>query len=397
MERIVVVGAGLAGLRSVQSLRGAGYKGQLTMLGSEPHPPYDRPPLSKGLLSGDVSESVLPVDWESLDVELLLNRRATRLRSEVVETDGGSVDFDGLIIATGATAIRLPGNCAGRTLRTIDDAWNLHGSLKPGTHLVIIGAGWIGAEVATTAVRAGCRVTVVEASEAPLAGVLGLEVGKHMEQWYADAGIELIIGTLVEGVEEHGVALKDGGFLPADEVLIAVGARPETDWLVGSPLTPDGISADGAIVTDEGLRTSVQGICAVGDCATWWSGRYEKRLRVEHWDNALSGPPVAAANLLGKDSEYDPVPYFWSEQHGRMVQYAGHHSATDEVVWRGTPDESQWAVCWLVDDVMTAILAVDKPRDLAQARKMLLQGERVDLVRLTDPSISLRSCTISAA
>lgn len=385
MERIVVVGGGLAGLQSVQALREQGYEGHLALVGSEPHRPYDRPPLSKELLAGDVDDSTLEADWDELDVELLLGHRATKLRPGAVDTEAGPLDFDGLIVATGASPVRVPGDGAQRTLRTVDDARSLRAALRPGARIAIVGAGWIGAEVATVAAAAGCRVTVVEAGPAPLAGNVGAEVGRHTQRWYHEAGIELLLETPVEAVVDGGLALEGRPFLPADEVLSAVGVRPDVGWLAGS-----GLDVGGAVPVDERLRTSLPQVCAAGDCAAWWSPRFGTRLRVEHWDNALRAPHVAATTLLGGDAVHDPVPYFWSHQHGRMLQYAGHHGGADEMLWRGDPRE-HWAVCWLREGALVAILVVDRPRDLMQARRVIARDQPVDRERLADPDVAVKT------
>lgn len=389
VERIVIVGAGLAGLESVRALRSQGYRGRVTMVGAERHLPYDRPPLSKELLSGGVDDSTLEADWDDLGVELLLGRRATKLRPGAVDTDAGSLDFDGLIVATGATPVRLPGDGPQRVLRTVEDARGLRSALRPGARIAIVGAGWIGAEVATAAAAAGCCVTVVEAGSTPLAGSLGDLVGRHTERWYAESGIDLRLDAPVEGVVEGGLALSSGESLPADEVLAAVGVRPETAWLHGS-----GIEVDGGIVVDERLRTSLPEVCATGDCAAWWSPRFATRLWVEHWDNALRAPQVAASTLLGGDAVHDPVPYFWSAQHGRMLQYAGHHGAADEVIRRGSPSADRWAVCWLREGFLVAILVVDRPRDLMQARRVIAAGRPIDRVRLADPDTPIKTAVL---
>ncbi|MQA86898.1 MAG: NAD(P)/FAD-dependent oxidoreductase [Streptosporangiales bacterium] len=383
MERIVVAGAGLGGLRSVEALRRRGYTGRVTVIGAERHLPYDRPPLSKAVLSGKVDDTTLEADWDEPDVELLLGRRVIGLRDGVVETDAGSLDLDGLVIATGASPVRLTGGPY-RVLRTIDDALALRAVLRPGLRLAIVGAGWIGAEAATAAAAAGCAVTVVEAAPAPLATAVGPEVGARTVRWYRESGIDLRLNVGVEAIEPGGLTLSDGDPLPADEVLVAVGVRPEVGWLAGS-----GLALDDGVVVDEKLAAR-PGVVAVGDCAAWWSPRFGCRLRVEHWDTALNSPETAAATLLGADDAYDPVPYFWSEQHGRMLQYAGYHSVGEELIWRGDPDGDQWTACWLREGVLVGILTVDRPRDLLQGRRLIGAGGPVDRDRLADPSIPVR-------
>jgi 3-phenylpropionate/trans-cinnamate dioxygenase ferredoxin reductase component len=384
MERVIVAGGGLAGLRTAEALRAQGYTGRLTLVGAEPHRPYDRPPLSKNVLRGETDDTTIDADLDALGCKPLLGERATGL-GEVLETTAGPLGFDGLVIATGATPIRLPGDGPQHVLRTIDDARALRAELRPGTTVAIVGAGWIGAEVATAAAAAGCRVTVLEAADAPLAGAVGAEVGARTARWYAEAGVELRYGVKVASVEKGGLDLAGGGSLAADVVLTGIGVRPATEWLAGS-----GLALDDGVVVDEYLRTERPGVLAVGDCAAWWSPRFGRRLRVEHWDTALNAPDVAAANLLGGDRRYDAVPYFWSEQFGRMVQYAGHHPAGDTMVWRGDPDVGGWSVCWLSGERLVAVLTVDRPRDLVQARRAIAGGALADPQRLADPDVAVR-------
>ncbi|GAA4500292.1 FAD-dependent oxidoreductase [Actinoallomurus oryzae] len=385
MERVIVVGGGLAGLRTAETLRAQGYRGDLTLVGAEPHAPYDRPPLSKAVLRGETDDTTVAPDLDGLGCTTLLGRRATGL-GEDLETTEGPLAFDALVIATGATPIRLPGDGPQHVLRTIDDARALRAALRPGARLVIVGAGWIGAEVATAAAAAGCRVTVAEAADAPLAGAIGAEAGSRTARWYAEAGVELRHGVKAASVEPGGLELAGGGSIEADLVVTGIGVRPETGWLEGS-----GLALENGVVVDEGLRASRPGVFAVGDCAAWWSARFGRRLRVEHWDVALNAPDAVAANLLGGERVYDAVPYFWSEQFGRMVQYAGHHPAADTTVWRGDPDADRWSLCWLAGERLVAILTVDRPRDLVQGRRLIASGAAVDTGRLADPEVPVRA------
>jgi 3-phenylpropionate/trans-cinnamate dioxygenase ferredoxin reductase subunit len=385
MDRVIIVGGGLAGLRTVEALRAQGYAGALTLVAAEPHAPYDRPPLSKAVLRGETEDTTVTADWDALGCELLLGRRATGLGADL-ETTEGPLGFDGLVIATGATPIRLPGEGPQHVLRSVEDARALRAALRPGARLVIVGAGWIGAEVATAAAAAGCRVTVVEAADAPLAGAIGAEVGARTAGWYAEAGVELRYGLKVASAGPGGLDLAGGGSIEADTVLTGVGVRPETAWLEGS-----GLTLENGVVVDERLRTGRPGVFAVGDCAAWWSPRFGRRLRVEHWDTALNAPDVVAANLLGGERGYDAVPYFWSEQFGRMVQYAGHHPVADTMVWRGDPGADAWAVCWLSGDRLVAILTVNRPRDLLQGRRAIAAGARVDAGRIADPGVPVKA------
>lgn len=391
MNRVIVVGGGLAGVRSVEALRAKGFEGEVTLISAESHPPYDRPPLSKAVLMGDRDETTIDADWERLRCEPMLGVRATALEpgtdggGGVVRTTAGDLPFDGLVIATGSAPIRLPGEGPQRVMRTIDDARELRAGLREGAAVAIVGAGWIGAEVATAAAAKGCRVTVVEAADAPLAGALGAEVGARTARWYTEAGVELRTGVKVGSVDPGGLTLADGDRIGADEVVVGIGVRPDLGWLAGS-----GLDLDEGVVVDGSMRTSRQGVVAVGDCAAWWSARYERRLCVEHWDTALNAPDVAAATLLGQEAVYDAVPYFWSDQFGRMVQYAGHHAGSRRLLFRGDPDGAKWAACWLTDDRLDAIATVASPRDMAQARRIITAGTPVDVDLLADPAVAIR-------
>ncbi|MFD0686923.1 NAD(P)/FAD-dependent oxidoreductase [Actinomadura fibrosa] len=397
MDRVIVVGGGLAGVRAVEALRKNGYEGSLALLSAERHRPYDRPPLSKAVLAGDSDDTTVDADWDALRCDLLLGERATALRLDepgsggTVASTAGDLPFDGLVIATGAAPITLPGDGHQHVLRTIDEARDLRGRLVPGARIVIVGAGWIGAEVATTAAGKGCAVTVVEAADTPLANALGPEIGARTAPWYAEAGVELRTGVKVAAVEHGGLALAGGGRVDADEIVVGIGVRPVLGWLDGS-----GLLLERGVVTDASFRASTADgaprpdVVAVGDCAAWWSGRYGRRLLVEHWDTALNAPEVAAKALLGGDAVYDAAPYFWSEQFGRMVQYAGSHAASERLLYRGDPSEPKWAAVWLTGDRLDAILTVDRPRDLVQARRVIAAGTPVDPAAIADPDVPVR-------
>jgi 3-phenylpropionate/trans-cinnamate dioxygenase ferredoxin reductase subunit len=387
---VLVAGAGLAGLRTIEELRGRGYTGEITLVGAEARPPYDRPPLSKKLMTGELDDTTLRADLDGLGVRALLTQRATGLGDGVLDTDGGEIAFDALVLATGASPVALPGEGAQHLLRTLDDALELRKLLTPGVRLAIIGAGWIGAELATAAAHLGCQVTVVEAVAAPLAAGIGARVGALTVPWYAAAGVDLRLEQGVAEVRPGGLALAGGGWLAADVVVTAVGVRPATGWLAGS-----GLELDNGVAVDGGLRASAPGVFAAGDCAAFWSARYGRRIRFEHWDVALHAPEVVAANLLGGDEAYDPVPYFWSEQFGRMVQYVGYHGKADRLLYRGDPAADQrWGAAWLDGDRLTALLTVGLPRDLLQGRRVIGSGAAVDPAKLADPAVPVRDCVL---
>ncbi|MFC8783113.1 NAD(P)/FAD-dependent oxidoreductase [Streptomyces nigra] len=391
---VVVAGAGMAGVQTAVALREKGFTGTITLIGAEPHQPYDRPPLSKAVLLGTAEGSAFDVDFEALGVELRLGREVLGVRTadHVLDTEAGPVPYDVLVLATGAEPLRLPGTegvPGVHLLRTLDDAQRLRPVLARQHDVVVVGAGWIGAEFTTAAREAGCAVTVVEAAERPLAGALPAEVAAPMAAWYADSGAVLRTGTRVERVEPGEVVLDDGTRVPAGAVVVGIGARPATAWLTGSDIA---LGAHGEVLADDRLRTSAPDVYAVGDCASFPSGRYGERLLVHHWDNALQGPRTVAADILGEAAApYDPVPYFWSEQFGRFVQYAGHHPGADTLLWRGDPAGPAWSVCWLREGRLTALLAVGRPRDLAQGRRLIEAGTPMDATLLEDPARPLKS------
>ncbi|MGW5638773.1 NAD(P)/FAD-dependent oxidoreductase [Streptomyces sp. NPDC003832] len=395
-RRVVVAGAGMAGVQTAVALREQGFTGTVTLIGAEPHQPYDRPPLSKAVLLGKAEGSAFDVDFEALGITLSLGHEVLGLRpaDHELDTEQGPVGYDVLVLATGAEPIRLPGaeGVPGvHLLRTLDDAERLRPVLARQHDIVVVGAGWIGAEFATAAREAGCSVTVVEAADRPLAGALPAEVAAPMTAWYADSGAELRTGARVAHVEPGEVVLDDGSRVPAGAVVVGIGARPATGWLAGSGIE---LGGHGEVVADERLRTSLPDVWAVGDCASFPSGRYGERLLVHHWDNALQGPRTVAADIIGEAPvAYDPVPYFWSEQFGRFVQYAGHHASADTTVWRGDPSGPAWTVCWLREGRLVALLAVGRPRDLAQGRRLIEAGTRMDPGLLVDPARPLKAAT----
>ncbi|MGW7466257.1 NAD(P)/FAD-dependent oxidoreductase [Streptomyces xantholiticus] len=386
----------MAGVRTAVALRERGFDGPVTVIGAEPHQPYDRPPLSKAVLLGTAEGSAFDIDFEALDVELRLGVEVTRVRTDAheVDTAAGTVPYDVLVLATGAEPVTLPGSVGVpgvHLLRTLDDAARLRPLLAEKHDIVVVGAGWIGAEFATAARQAGCAVTVVEAADRPLAGTMPAEVAAPMAAWYAQYGAELLTGARVAGIEPGAVVLAGGRRVPAGAVVVGIGARPATGLLAGSGIE---LGPDGAVVADRYLRASAPDVYAVGDCASYPSDRYGERLLVHHWDNALQGPRTVAANIAGGDEDlepYDPVPYFWSEQFGRFVQYAGHHGAADTLLRRGDPAEDSWSVLWLRDGALVALLAVGIPRDLAQGRKLIMSGAVLDPERAADPSVPLKA------
>ncbi|NUK86036.1 NAD(P)/FAD-dependent oxidoreductase [Streptomyces lunaelactis] len=382
MRTVAVVGASLAGLSAARSLRKQGFDGRLIVIGDEQHRPYDRPPLSKEFLAGTVREAdlALETDGEDLQAEWLLGVRAAGFDPgdhAVRLADGRSVRADGVVIATGATARMLPGGDGldgVHTLRTLDDARALRADLARGGRLVVIGGGFIGAEVASTAYGLGLDVTVVEAAPTPLAGPLGEVMGGVVSTLHADHGVRLLCGVGVKGLSGSArvdaVLLEDGRSIPADTVVIGVGARPCVEWLEGS-----GVVLDDGVKCGADGRTSVAGVVAVGDCASWYDPFAGVHRRVEHWTGARERPDAAVAALLSAGAATPAAPrppYFWSDQYGVRIQFAGHSAGADSVtVEEGLPDERSFLAVYRRSGHPVAVLGMNQPRLFTRWRKQL--------------------------
>jgi NADPH-dependent 2,4-dienoyl-CoA reductase/sulfur reductase-like enzyme len=382
VRTVAVVGASLAGLSAARSLRKQGYDGRLVVIGDELHRPYDRPPLSKEFLSGVLGERdlALETDGEDLRAEWLLGTRAVGLdaRERTVRlADGGAVRADGIVIATGAAARQLPGSegLAGvHVLRTLDDARALRDELAGGGRLVVIGGGFIGAEVASTAWALGLDVTVVEAAPTPLAGPLGEEMGRIVSALHTDHGVRLLCGVGVKGLSGEtrvdAVLLEDGRTIPADIVVVGVGARPCVEWLEGS-----GIALDNGVTCGADGRTSLAGVVAVGDCASWYDPRAGHHRRVEHWTGAQERPAAAVATLLAGGAVEPGVPrppYFWSDQYGVKIQFAGHAAGADSVtIEQGAADDRDVLAVYRRAGHPVAVLGMNQPRLFTRWRKQL--------------------------
>ncbi|MEV0322251.1 NAD(P)/FAD-dependent oxidoreductase [Streptomyces sp. NPDC050658] len=377
MRTITVVGASLAGLYAARELRAQGFDGRLVIVGDEPHQPYDRPPLSKDFLTGTSEEAQLALsDGEEateLAAEWLLGTRARGLDPRgrtVLLDDGRTIAGDGVIIATGAAARRLPGPALEgvHTLRTLDDARALRAGLTGGTRqVVVIGGGFIGAETASSCVALGHDVTVVEAAPLPLLPQLGPELAAVCAGLHARGGAALLTGTGVSALRGdtavRAVELTDGRLLPADVVVVGIGATPNTGWLAGSTLAV----GDG-VLCDDGCVTVLPQVVAVGDVARVGGSR------AEHWTSAAEQPRVAVRNLLaaGTVETARPLPYFWSDQYGSRIQFAGRRRADDAVrIVEGSPDEGSFLAAYEREGRTTAVLAVDRPRPFTRMRRAL--------------------------
>jgi NADPH-dependent 2,4-dienoyl-CoA reductase/sulfur reductase-like enzyme len=381
VRSVAVIGASLAGLSAARALRRQGFDGALTIVGAEARRPYDRPPLSKEFLAGDICESdlALELDDENLDARWQLGAHATGLDAgtgAVMLDDGTEVRADGVIVATGARARLWPGAqyVAGvHVLRTIDDALALRQELRPGARLVVIGAGFIGAEVASTAIKLGLDVTVIEAACTPLAGALGEDLGAAVARLHAKHGTRLLCGVGVSGLTgaDHvtGVELADGRHLAADVVVAGVGAIPNVEWLDGS-----GLELANGVMCDAGGATSIPNVVAVGDCAAWYEPCVGAAHRVEHWTGARERAAVAVSTLLAGRYQGGPVkaPYFWSDQYGCRIQFAGIARPDDEITFEtGDLDEDSFLAVYRRDDRPVAVLGVDQPRLFTRLRRQL--------------------------
>ena len=384
---IAVIGSSLAGLRAAETLRTQGFDGRIHFIGDEPHPPYDRPPLSKKVLAGEWEpERVLlrKADaFQALDLTLHLGQRATALDPTgrtVTLADGGTIAFDGCVIATGAHCRRLPNqpNLAGIfELRTIDDSLALRDALAMGTPKVcVIGAGFIGAEVAATARERGLEVTIVEALPVPLLRGLGAQMGPACAAIHGDHGVDLKLGVGVDGFlgasRVEAVRLNDGTVIEADVVVVGIGAAPTTGWLEGSGLTV----TDG-IVCDAFLSTGAPGIYAAGDVARWPNEFLGEEVRIEHWTNAADHGEYAAKNLLGElhngdRAPYSAVPFFWSDQYDRRIQFLGRAKPDDRVtIAVGSVDERSFVALYERDGMLAAVFGMNQPKATMRMRAQL--------------------------
>jgi len=381
MKSVAVIGASLAGLSAARALRKQGFDGELTIVGDEVRRPYDRPPLSKEFLAGVVGEDdlALEADDDDLNAQWLLGARATRLDATagaVHLDDGTAVGADGIVVATGARARSWPGSdgLAGvHMLRTVDDALALRAELRPGARLVVIGAGFIGGEVASTATKLGLDVTVVEAALAPLAGPLGVQLGAAVAQLHAEHGTRLVCGApvadLTGGDRVTGVQLADGRHVPADVVLVGIGAIPNTEWLCDSPL-----ELVNGVVCDAGGATAIPNVVAVGDCAAWHEPTVGWPHRVEHWTGALERPTIAVATLLAGRHDGTPAkpPYFWSDQYDRRIQFAGIANPGDEITFEvGSLRDASFLAVYRREGQPVAVLGVDQPKLFTRWRRQL--------------------------
>jgi 3-phenylpropionate/trans-cinnamate dioxygenase ferredoxin reductase component len=402
-QTFAIVGAGLAGATAAQALREEGFDGRVVLLGAEPERPYERPPLSKQYLRGEgdkpfVHEAGFYADH---DIELRVGETAVSLdpgRRELALDTGERLAFTRLLLATGAEPRRpgIPGADLDGVhfLRTLADSDSLRARLQAGGRLVVVGAGWIGSEVAASARELGVEVTVVAPETVPLERVLGREVGAFYRDLHAGHGVALRLGAAVAAVEGDGrverVRLGDGGTIDCDAVVVGVGAQPRTGLAAAA-----GLAVEDGVLVDARLETSVPGIFAAGDVAGQQHPRLG-RLRVEHWDNALSQGRAAALGMLGSTVAYDRLPYFFSDQYDVGMEYSGHAASWDRVVFRGDPASGEFIAFWLAGGRVLAAMNVNVWDVAEPLRELIASGEEVDERRLADPGVPLPASTVTA-
>jgi 3-phenylpropionate/trans-cinnamate dioxygenase ferredoxin reductase subunit len=358
-ETFVIVGASLTGAKAAETLRSEGFEGRVLLVGAEAERPYERPPLSKQYLRGERDVRPYVHDeafYAENDIELRTGTEVTAIdpgASTVTLAGGEAIGFDKLLIATGAQPRRLdlPGVV---TLRSVEDSDAIRARIEAGGRLVVIGAGWIGAEVAASAREKGCEVTLLERDELPLERVLGAQLGAIYRDVHLDHGVEFVGGAAIDGIGDDGVRLADGRVFAADLVVAGVGVVPRVE--LGEAA---GLPVDNGILTDEYLQTSAPGIFAAGDVANAIHPFYGERVRVEHWDNALHQGPAAARNMLGRRQAYDRIPYFFSDQYDVGMEYSGRATAADEVVFRGDVAKREFVAYWVRDGVVVAGMNVN--------------------------------------
>jgi 3-phenylpropionate/trans-cinnamate dioxygenase ferredoxin reductase subunit len=395
----VIVGAGMAGGKAVETLREEGFDGDVVLIGAEPERPYERPPLSKDYLRGETERSgpyLQEEGWYADNgVTLRTGVRAERidLSARAVVLEGGEqVAYDRLLLTTGAQPKRLPLPGADldgvHVLRTFADSDAIRAMLERGSgHLAVIGAGWIGCEVAASARQKGLDVTVIEPLELPLLRVLGPDLGAFYRDVHAAQGVKMLLGTGVEAIEGSGraerVRTSGGDTIDCDAVVMGVGVAPDIALADGV------LDVDNGILVDAGLRTSADGVFAAGDVANHDHPVLRERIRVEHWANALEQGPVAARAMLGQDVVYDKVPYFFSDQYDVGMEYAGNARPEDEVVFRGSVGSGEFIAFWLRGGRVTAGMNVNVWDVNEHIQELARSGAEVDRKRLTDTDVEL--------
>jgi 3-phenylpropionate/trans-cinnamate dioxygenase ferredoxin reductase subunit len=398
-QTFVIAGASLAGAKAAEELRAEGFDGRLVLVGAEDERPYERPPLSKDYLRGEVARETVYVHPEGFyaehDIELRLGRTAEDLDTsarELTLDDGERLRYDRLLLATGAEPrqLTIPGSELDGVmyLRSVEDSDALRARLDRGGALVVVGAGWIGSEVAASARQRGLDVTVIEPAAVPLQRVLGTEIGGIYRDIHADHGVRMLLGTGVErfegGSAVERVRTSDGTTVDCDFVAVGAGVQPRTALAAQA-----GIAVDNGILADARLQTGASGVFAAGDVANAHHPFYAQRIRVEHWANALHQGPLAARTMLGHDDVYDRLPYFFSDQYDVGMEYSGYATGRHRVVFRGDPASREFVAFWMAEGRVLAGMNVNVWDVADTIRALIASGRAVDERRLTDPDVPL--------
>jgi 3-phenylpropionate/trans-cinnamate dioxygenase ferredoxin reductase subunit len=402
-QTYIIVGASLAGAKAAETLRSEGFDGRLLLIGAEDERPYERPPLSKEYLRGEAEREKVYVHdggfYAEHDIELQLGRRAVSLstsRNELGLDDGERLRYDRLLLTTGARPRRLaiPGSELDGVLylRSVEDSDALRERLGRGGAVVVVGAGWIGAEVAASARQRGLEVTVLDPAAVPLERVLGPAVGAIYRDIHADHGTQMLLGTGVEAFEGETavdrVRTSDGREVECDFVVVGIGVEPRTELAVQA-----GLAVDNGILVDEHLRTSAPAVFAAGDVANAHHPFYGERIRVEHWANALNQGPTAARNMLGRADAYDRLPYFFSDQYDVGMEYSGFARTWDRVIFRGDPANREFMAFWLVGDHVVAGMNLNVWGLTDGIQRLIRDRVAIDDQRLADTDIPLEELT----
>jgi 3-phenylpropionate/trans-cinnamate dioxygenase ferredoxin reductase subunit len=396
-QAFVIVGAGLAGAKAAEALRGSGFDGPISLIGAEEHLPYERPPLSKDYLAGKADRDTVFVHdltwYRQQGIDLRLGSPVTaidRAARQVRLADGARLPFGKLLITTGSRPRQLAGATGVHYLRTLDDSDRIKEILATGSHLAVIGGGWIGLEIAAAGRQAGLQVTVVESLELPLLRVLGREMGQVFADLHRSAGVDLRLGVRIEeiistGSTATGVRLADGTRIGADAVVAGIGATPRTELAEQA-----GLEIGDGIVTSAALRTSDPDIFAAGDVASAFHPLLGHHVRVEHWANALKQPAVAAAAMLDEDTRYEELPYFYTDQYDLGMEYVGHvGSGYDQIVVRGDLEAREFIAFWLKDGRVQAGMNVNIWDVTDSIKNLIRSGHPVNADALADPGMSL--------
>jgi 3-phenylpropionate/trans-cinnamate dioxygenase ferredoxin reductase subunit len=400
VSTIVIVGGGQAGAQAVDTLRREGFTGRLVLICDEGLLPYQRPPLSKKFLSGEMAAERLlfrhRVFYDEHAVDLKLGVRAVRIETaarRIALSNGEEINYDRLLLCCGAVPRRM--SCPGSDLagvhylRNVDDAAAIHGGLKPGARVVIVGGGYIGLEIAATARKMGCAVMVLEMADRVMNRVVASNVSEYFEHEHRTQGVKIICNTRVVRFEGSGrverVVCADGSAHPADVLVVGIGAIANTQLAADA-----GLKCDNGIVVDEACRTSDPAIFAAGDCSSFFSPRYQARVRLESVDNAFEQAKAAALNMLERPTVYDRVPWFWSDQYDNKLLIVGLSYAHDQQLTRGDPATRSFSVCYLKGGELLAVEAVNHSKDYMAARKLIPERFRPDLDKLADPQLALK-------